>query len=89
MSVRYLYDPDEDVAVMYDSVTETAFGPLVRASDSYEQTEDLPIVSPMAMIEGFVASLSRDARTYRDDALNELFASYLNWRGLKYDPDAA
>lgn len=37
MSVRTLYDSEEQKAVMYDSVTDTAFGPLFEDKEQVER----------------------------------------------------
>lgn len=40
MSVRTLSDPDENKSVLYDSVTETAFGPVFDGSQSDDGAEE-------------------------------------------------
>lgn len=40
MSTRILWDPTEDIAAFYDSVSGFAFGKVFTAPDSYENAEN-------------------------------------------------
>jgi hypothetical protein len=62
MGVRTLFDPDLGKAVMYDSVTDTAFGPL------FESAED---------IEAFLAWLHDETATDPRQMADALLTSWL------------
>ena len=61
MGVRILENQREGMAVLYDSVSETAFGPIFRDWDPDGQS-----MTAFAgeVAEAFLSYLSEDARTY-------------------------
>ncbi len=52
MGVRILHDEGDEIACIYDSVRDTAFGPVFRGIDAEDQARH------------FLSWLGRDARTY-------------------------
>ena len=63
MSTRIVWDGQEQVAALYDSVSGVAFGEVFRGDESYEDAER------------FLAFLSRkslDARSVQPNTLREL-----------------
>lgn len=76
MSVRILENRDASMAVLYDSVTETAFGPIFRdLGDPLGDEEGFAFAGEVA--ERFLASLGVDARTLRADVLRQYHADFL------------
>lgn len=73
MGVRTIYDRDQGIACMFDSVTGTAFGPVfsdysVRDLDAYDQ---------IASFHKFVEP--NDARQFSDNALRDLYRQWVDW----------
>jgi hypothetical protein len=78
MSTRTLYDNVEDVAVLYDSVTGTAFGPLIRPTTQ--------CIDPVEVAEAFLGSLAMDARSLADTELRDLYRAWRQQADEDYDP---
>lgn len=68
MGVRVLYDPAERVAVLYDSTSGWAFGPVIGDG------EDGTAAGERA--EAFLTWLDRDARVLSQSELEELWAAF-------------
>lgn len=64
MSVQILHDRKDDVAVLYDTVTETAFGPLIWNQGGYSGHD---------IACQFLNWLDMDARRYDSTTLREKF----------------
>lgn len=72
-----LADGDTDAAVLYDSVTETAFGPVIRHAYGYEGHEQDPRI-PEELAEDFLTYLGeRDARSFEPHQLDEEWSIFL------------
>lgn len=76
MGVRIIHDTKNDVACLYDSVSDVAFGPVFYGLDESEAGEP---VDELEMAEGFRAWLRADARTY---SAAELSSEYNTFREL-------
>ena len=68
MAVRILYDGDHDMAALYCSTTDVAFGPIFTDEDCHDGEE---------RAEAFLRWLPLDARRYSDFGLLE---QYHLWR---------
>ena len=77
MGVRLI--ADGEYAVMYDSVTERAFGPVIGF-------DEVRLRTPIETAENFLSWLHSDARTYPIEALEALLAEYLDPES-ESDPD--
>jgi hypothetical protein len=64
MGLRILYDPADDMAAMYDSVTDWAFGPVFYGPDAMDR------------IGAFIHWLADDARTYPSPELERLYSEW-------------
>jgi len=67
MGVRVLHDQNQDKSCLYDSVTETAFGPVMYKTGREEAQEFLDV-------------LGDDARTLKEDELGEAWESWVETR---------
>jgi hypothetical protein len=70
MSVRIISDQYDDMAVLYDSVTETAFGMIVRSTDEGD-------IGATEVAEKFLDWLECDARERRSDQIREDYNAFL------------
>lgn len=70
MGLRILYDTGQDMAAMYDSVTDTAFGPVFYAGEHHEPAEE--------RIQKFIDWLPADARVYNARDLENFYAMWLD-----------
>jgi hypothetical protein len=64
MGLRILYDPADDMAVMYCSTSDWAFGPVLYGPDANDRCQ------------AFIDWLPRDARTYDQPELERLFSEW-------------
>lgn len=71
MGVRIIESRDGSMAALYDSVTETAFGPLINEEHGGEYRD------AEALAQLFLESLPQDARLYDEVELRRL---YDQWR---------
>ena len=69
MGVRVLFNEEENIACLYDSVTMWAFGPVFCSGN-----DEIPANERIAT---FANWLSDDPRTYGDQALETKYAEYL------------
>lgn len=69
MGVRVLYDSEQDMAALYCSVTDQAFGPVVygEAKSDWSAAE---------LLEAFLKWLPLDARRYGADELERFFGTF-------------
>ena len=67
MSVRVIVSREEDKAVLYDSVTDTAFGPIIKPADNLH-CEDVAYA--------FLEWLPVDARKLNDDELEDKLVEF-------------
>lgn len=77
MSVRVLYDNDERKAVLYDSTTDVAFGPL------FDDCEDGCCMASLIADEFLLwlrTSFAKDARELSSEAVDQFAATYLEHR---------
>ena len=70
--VRVLYDSDENVACLYDSVTEIVFGRVF-----HDIGEDKEIVFACDVADTFLKRLDKDARSYEIDELIALQGDFV------------
>ena len=63
MSTRIVWDPTEDVAALYDSVSGVAFGEVFTAPDGYENAENFL---------AWLTAKKLDARVVHPTTLREL-----------------
>ena len=73
MGVRILHDRESDVAALYCSTSDVAFGPLFYGTREREGDE---------RAEAFVKWLPQDARRYTD---RELMQQFVMWQGQEED----
>jgi hypothetical protein len=73
MGVRILENAKEGMAVMYDSVTETAFGPVFRDLDS----DDGPEAFAGEVAETFLRFQQDDPRTMLPQHLQDAVGDFL------------
>ncbi|HZO51192.1 MAG TPA: hypothetical protein VFB63_00680 [Bryobacteraceae bacterium] len=68
MGVRILYDAEGDLAALYCSTTDVAFGPVFYDGDEHNAGE---------RAEAFTRWLKRDARTLTDSELQRAYSEWL------------
>lgn len=69
MSTRILWDPQENVAALFDSVSGTAFGDVFEGEESYEHAE---------RFLDWLARKKLDARAVQPNTLRELRREFLD-----------
>jgi hypothetical protein len=67
VSTRIAWDPDENVACLFDSVSGTAFGQILDGDESYEDAEKFL---------DWLARKNLDARAVQPNTLRELRAEF-------------
>jgi hypothetical protein len=75
VSTRIAWDREEDVAVLYDSVTGIAFGQVFEGEESYEEAER------------FLGWLPLDAGTYAHEGLVEMRRRFADVEADARKPD--
>ena len=69
MGVHVLYDPEQRIAAIYDSVSGFAFGPTFTEAGDGTSAEDLA--------EEFIAAFAGDPRGFPDRELEDTYADVI------------
>ncbi len=81
MGVRILYDSHSDMAALYCSTTDVAFGPVFSGDDSGHDANE--------RVEAFTRWLRQDARTFSDSELQLKYSEWLTQEPAQWAAEEA